>query len=276
MRNSPSTLTRRRLLATAGSGSVLALAGCSAPAIETRRTDSVQFSPDGSDSLAVRNPNGGVTVTSGDGDAVAVEMTVRGYGVDESLLADVTVERSVSDGTLVLEATYPEGASRITTGLDVRMPQSMSLSAAETRTGGIEARGVGGDPTLRAGDGGVTARRVDGYVTLEATNGGVEARDVGGIDGATVENGGVSVDVPAVRGDTEIRTTNGGVEARVGPDVDAAFEVRASNGGVDVGGIELADATKSPSRVAGTLGDGGPSLTISAGNGGVEVRSLDS
>lgn len=275
MRNSPSTLTRRRLLATAGGGSVLALAGCSAPAIETRRTDTFEFSPDRSDSLVVRNPNGGVTVTAGDGDAVAVEMTARGYGVAESLLSDVTVDDSVSDGSLVLEAVYPEGASRITTSLDVRMPESMSLSAAETQNGGIEARGVGGDPTLRAGNGGVTARSVEGYVTLAATNGAVEARDVGGLDGARVENGGVSVDVPAVRGDTEVRAANGGVEARLGPDVDAAFEARASNGAVDVSGVELTDATSSPSRVAGTLGDGGPSLSISAENGGVEVRELD-
>ncbi|SFG00162.1 hypothetical protein SAMN04488063_1093 [Halopelagius inordinatus] len=276
MRHAPSTaFTRRRLLATAGTGAVLSLAGCSAPDLETRRTESFDVSPDGSDSLAVRNRNGEVAVTSGDGDVVSVEVTKRGFGVDESALDRVTVEQSVTDGVLRLDAVYPPDVSRITTELAVEMPRSTSLASVETNNGRIEVRDVGGDAVLRSGNGEIDARGVDGYLTLQAGNGSVEARDVAGIDGATVGNGSVDVDVPAIRGDTEIRASNGGVEARIGPDVGAQFEARASNGGVDVSGIDVMDPTVSRTRVTGTVGGGGPSLTLLAENGLVEVRALE-
>jgi hypothetical protein len=267
--------TRRTFLAGTGAAAVAALAGCSAPGIETRVTDAFEVTPEGATSLVVRNRNGSVTVRGDDGEAVAVEVVKRGLGVGEGVLERVAVEPSVADGTLTLEAVYPSNADRVSTDIDVRLPASMTLSAAETANGGIEARDVAGDATLRAGNGGVTARRVDGFLTLEAGNGTVEARDVGGIDGASAGNGAVDVEVPAIRGDTEISASNGGVQAAIGPDVSAQFEARTTNGTVEVRGIELTDATISRSRVTGTLGDGGPTLTLRAGNGGIDVRALD-
>jgi hypothetical protein len=267
--------TRRTFLAGAGAAAAAALAGCSAPGIETRVTESFEVAPEGATALAVRNRNGSVTVSGHDGDAVAVEVTKRGFGVGEGVLDDVVVEPSVTDGTLTLEAVYPPNADRVSTGIDVRLPASLTLREAETANGGVEASDVAGDATLRAGNGGVTARRVDGFLTLEAGNGAVEARDVGGIDGASAGNGAVDVEVPAIRGDTEISASNGGIQATIGPEVSAQFEARTTNGTVEVTGIELTDATISRSRVVGTLGEGGPSLTLRAGNGGIDVRPLD-
>nr|WP_231751547.1 DUF4097 family beta strand repeat-containing protein [Halogeometricum sp. CBA1124] len=151
----------------------------------------------------------------------------------------------------------------------------MSLTLAEVANGGVDVRGVSGDATLRAGNGGVVAEDMPGFLTLQAGNGGIEARDVGGIDGVTAGNGSISVDIPAIRGDTEVSASNGGIDAAISPDVDAAFEARVTNGAVDVSGLELTEASISPSRVAGTLGEGGPSLTLRAGNGGIDVRRLD-
>lgn len=272
---SPRGTSRRQLLAATGAGIVGLLAGCSAPGLETRTEESFEVTPEGATSARILNRNGGVTVRTGSGDAVSVAVTKRGFGVDEGVLDRISVNRSVSDGVLTLEVVYPSDVSRVSTDLRVELPDSMSLTLAEVANGGVDVRGVSGDATLRAGNGGVVAEDMPGFLTLQAGNGGIEARDVGGIDGVTAGNGSISVDIPAIRGDTEVSASNGGIDAAISPDVDAAFEARVTNGAVDVSGLELTEASISPSRVAGTLGEGGPSLTLRAGNGGIDVRRLD-
>jgi hypothetical protein len=259
--------SRRQLLAATGAGIVGLLAGCSAPGLETRTEESFEVTPEGATSARILNRNGGVTVRTGSGDAVSVAVTKRGFGVDEGVLDRISVNRSVSDGVLTLEVVYPSDVSRVSTDLRVELPDSMSLTLAEVANGGVDVRGVDGDATLRAGNGGVVAEDMPGFLTLQAGNGGIEALTAG--------NGSISVDIPAIRGDTEVSASNGGIDAAISPDVDAAFEARVTNGAVDVSGLELTEASISPSRVAGTLGEGGPSLTLRAGNGGIDVRRLD-
>lgn len=271
----PAESSRRRVLAAAGASVVGVLAGCNAPGLETRREESFTVSPEGATNARVMNRNGGVTVRSGTGDAVRVEVTKRGFGVDESVLDRISVNRSVEGDALTLEVVYPSDVSRVSTDLRVELPSSLSLALGETANGGVDAQGVDGDATLRAGNGGVRAAEMPGFLTLEAGNGAIEASDVGGIDGVSAGNGGIDVEIPAIRGDTEVRASNGGIEAAISPAIDAQFEARVTNGGVDVSGLELTDATISPSRVAGTMGDGGPSLTLRAGNGGIDVERLD-
>ncbi|MDS0298335.1 DUF4097 domain-containing protein [Halogeometricum sp. S1BR25-6] len=273
--DSAGTLSRRRLLAATGAGAVGAFAGCTAPGLSTRVEESFEVTPSDATAVRVLNRNGGVTVRPGESDAVRVEVVKRGLNVDEGALDRVTVNRSVTDGVLTLEVVYPPEVTRITTDLTVELPSSLSLALAETGNGGVDAEGVAGDATLRASNGAVSAEGMPGFLTLRAGNGGIRAADVGGIDGVTAGNGGVDVEIPAIRGDTSVSASNGGIDAAVAPDLDAAFEARVTNGGVDVSGLELTNATVSPTRVAGTLGDGGPSLTLRAGNGGVDVRRLD-
>lgn len=268
------SLSRRRLLATAGAGAVGALAGCTVPGLSTQVEESFEVTPSGATGARVSNRNGGVTVRAGESEAVRVEVVKQGFNVDEDILDRVTVNRSVTDDILTLEAVYPSGVNRITTDLTVELPPSMALLLAETANGGVDAEGVSGDATLRASNGGVSATEMPGFLTLVAGNGGISAADIGGIDRVTAGNGGIDVEIPAIRGDTEVSASNGGIDAAVAPDLDAAFEARVTNGGVDVSGLELTDATVSPTRVAGTLGDGGPSLTLRAGNGGIDVRRL--
>ena len=268
-------LRRRRLLAAAGAGVAGALAGCAAPGLSTRAEESFEVTPSDAAAARVSNRNGGVTVRPSEDEVVRVEVVKRGFNVDEGVLDRVTVDRSVTDGVLTLEAAYPPGVNRITTDLTVELPSSVALTLAETANGGVDAEGVSGDATLRASNGGVDAAEMPGFLTLRAGNGGIGAADVGGIDGVTAGNGGIDVEIPAIRGDTEVSASNGGIEAAVAPDLDAAFEARVTNGGVDVSGLELTNATVSPTRVAGTLGGGGPSLTLRAGNGGIDVRRLD-
>lgn len=272
---SSETLSRRRLLAAGGAGVVGALAGCTAPRLSTRVEESFDVTPSDATEARVLNRNGGVTVSPGESEAVHVEVVKRGFNVGDGVLDRVTVNRSVTDGVLTLEVVYPPNVNRVTTDLTVELPPSFALNVAETANGGVDVEGVGGDATLRAGNGGVRAAEMPGFLTLEAGNGGISASDVGGIDGVTAGNGGIDVEISAIRGDTELSASNGGIDAAVAPDLDAAFEARVTNGGVDVSGLELTNATVSPARVAGTLGDGGPSLALRAGNGGIDVRRLD-
>ncbi|ELY23538.1 hypothetical protein C499_17344 [Halogeometricum borinquense DSM 11551] len=267
--------SRRRFLAATGVGAVGLLAGCNAPGLATSSEESFDVSPEDATSVQVLNRTGNVTIRPGSGDTVSVTVVKRGFGIDESVLDRISVDRSVSDGVLTIAVVYPSDVSRVSTDLTVSLPDSLDLQLAETANGGVDVERVSGDATLRAGNGGVHAAGTPGFLTLEAGNGGIEARDVGGIDKVSAGNGGINIEIPAIRGDTEVSASNGGIDASISAGIDAMFEARVTNGGVDVSGLELTDATISPSRVIGTLGDGGPSLTLRAGNGGIDVQRLD-
>lgn len=264
--------SRRTVLKRGTALGIAALAGCTAPTVETRAEETRRISRSGRDSLELRNANGSISVEPWDGDDVELRIVKRGFFTDDLDAAEVTVG---GDETLTIERVVGDDeSSRVVVSFEVRVPADFPVTDATTSNGSVDVRGTVGDVDVRTTNGSISVRRVDGFVSLTTTNGSVTCSDVGGVDGARTTNGSIDVEVPAIRGDASIESSNGSIDAALAGDLNADLLAQTSTGSVDASGLSLGDASVSRTRVAGTLGDGGPTLTILTSNGGIELSLL--
>lgn len=219
----------------------------------------------GDDGLSGK-PSMDVTVTAPSTLGVArAEARVGDVAVEHVTVDQENVEdESVGDGVLVAESGTGDVSVRDVAG-DVR---------ASTGTGDVTLRDVDGGVEASAATGDVTVRAVTGSVQASASTGDVLARDVGSVASASAQTGDVTVDVPAISGATTVEASTGDVTASIGP-IDAELDAHAGVGDVTVDDVELGDATVSESAVRGTLGAGGPTLTLESQVGDVVVDALD-
>lgn len=224
--------------------------------------------------LGVDNRNGSVTVRSDDVDAVEVDVTVSGRTV--AAIDGTTVAAEETDDVILLQTSFGDDvdASKVSVSLTVRCPDGVRVGRVRTTNGSVEVTDVAGDATVESSNGSVTAENVAGSVALGTSNGNVRAEGIDGLRGAKTENADVVVDVPALSGDTEIRTSNGSVDAALAPDLDAALTVATDHGSIDVEGLDLSSAETSETRVSGTLGDGTHELSVTTDNDDVDLTAL--
>jgi hypothetical protein len=292
--------TRRRWLAAGAAAVTVGLAGCAfgTGSLESERSTASFSIADGT-AVAVENSNGDVLVqrqdTAGGGDAAestGTATTGDGSGADpgevevvivkrtrgsRDRFANVEVEGSVQDGTLRI-ATFYRGAlteGQVAVDLTVRVAEGHPLERARSGNGDVEARDLPGDATLSTGNGDVVARNLDGYPKLETANGDCEATGTAGLRGARSGNGDVAVEVRAMRGDVTCSSGNGDAEVGVPPGLDADLRMEVGNGDVTVDNVAVAEEESTNSRLTGRLGDGGPLLKLSAGNGDARLYGLD-
>jgi hypothetical protein len=269
---SPPRWSRRRVLAAGAALSLPALAGCLGfvgPSVSETRTDS--FAVDGFEAVEVLNRNGDVTVESGDGEGVELRAVKRGR--TRSALDRVEVTDSVADGVLTLESVYGNDLSDVAVRLTVSLPETVTLRAARTGNGDVTAREVTGDATVSTSNGDAMATDVDGFVTVESANGDAVARGTTGVLGGRTANGDVDAEVFAIRNEAAFTNANGDVEVGVGPDLHADVSLAVGNGDIELD-ADLDVRERSENRVVGRLGDGGPRLRASAGNGDVRLYEL--
>lgn len=263
--------TRRRLLAV-GAASVAGLAGCvgfTGPSVSERSTQSHPVEE--FERVAVENRNGDVDVEPTDGDSVAVEVLKRGRS--QTAVDRIEVVGAVEDDTLRIASEYPNDLSNVAVDLTVGLPAGVELAAARTGNGDTRVRDVAGDATVASANGDARALDVDGFVTVESANGDAVARGTTGIVAGRTANGDVDVEVFAVRERAEFTNANGDVDVGVDPGLDATVALAVGNGNVEVD-AELAVTERTRNRVEGRLGDGGPTLRASSGNGDVRLYEL--
>ena len=270
--SSPARPTRRRLLA-AGATAAAGFAGCLGfVGPDVTESGSMTFDvPEGV--VAVENRNGDVEVEPHDGDEVLVEY--RKAGRSQEAVDAVAVEGTVEDGDLAVRSVHGDRFRNVSVDLAVKIPDGGSVGSVATGNGDTVVREVTGDVRASTANGDVRVTDVDGHVTVQSGNGDAEARGTTGLSGARSANGSVSVEIHALRGATDVTSGNGDVEAGVAPDLDAEVLATVGNGDLDVE-VELEGASVAANRVRGRLGDGGPLLTLTTGNGDVRLYELES
>ena len=262
--------TRRGILAT-GATVAAGLAGCLGfVGPDVTESGSLAFDVPGG-VVTVGNRNGDVEIGPHDGDDVLVEY--RKAGRSQAAIDAVTVEGSVEDGDLAVRSVHGDRFRNVGVDLTVLVPDGGRVGAVETANGDAVVREVAGDVRASTTNGDARAIDVDGYVTVQSGNGDAEARGTTGLSGARSANGSVSVEIHALRGATDVTSANGDVEAGVAPDLDAEVLATVGNGDLDVE-VELDGASTAANRVRGRLGDGGPLLTVTTGNGDVRLYEL--
>lgn len=235
-----------------------ALAGCSTSLFgdQVEETREREYDPADGAAVNVDNESGDVDVETHDGDRMVVNATVS--APSEERLEDVALASDASDGEFTVEVLVDGDSSRVSSDLDVRVPEGTEMASVVTENGDVDVGGVASVAAARS------------------SNGDVTVRDVGRAGSMSTENGDVKADLPApLPGDVNVESTNGDAEAWLSPDADAELWATTENGDVTVEGLELADRQESETEVRGVLGEGTDEVTVSSENGDVTVEVLD-
>ncbi len=242
--------------------------------------------------VVVINHNGGVNVNVQEGDTVAVSAVKRSvYGQGE--LAKARIEVTEGD-PLRIETVHTAFNPQVSVDYTIHLPPTVVLQRVESSNGPIDLSGVlvngtelrtsngpvrvdgapGGDIAAASSNGGIEVRGAEGYVTARTSNAPITVEGSGGIAELRTSNGPISAEIPAVRGDVTVSSSNGAVTLRLAESLDARVVATTSNGRIAASDLPLLLDESSGTRVSGTLGEGGPTITVTTSNGGIELTRL--
>lgn len=248
--------TRRRLTAATGVTVTTALAGCSLPLTGSRvQSETTQtVSLDGTDALSVDNSMGTVDIGVGDVGGIRVEQskTVKGEESDLSGL-ELQTERDGEETHLQTNWTgVDQGVvSNPSVDLTVTVPESLRVSEVTTEGGSVSVTGTAGAVSVETA-GSITVDDTEAVSDLISAAGAVDA-DINGLDD-----------------ETTLRSVDQSITARLADGLDAVVEVNTESGSVEFeGGLSSDSSDNGIPQI--TVGDGGPTLTLSTTSGDVTV-----
>lgn len=253
--------------------------------------------------LTVRNFNGPIDVrpTSGNTAELRAEKRPR----EGSQASDVAFEvRTSSRGDVNICSTQNEdscdGEHRsdnwrrrrsVTVAMTVLVPRGVRLRIA-TGNGAVSVERAGSDVNASTGNGRVRVAETEGTVRVSTGNGAVEVRNAKGRVHVSTGNG--DVDVVTSEGPVEVSSGNGDIDVRMSAlraREDMAFhtgsgdvhltlpanysgELDASTGNGSIrSDFDLKiKGQLSPRHIRATIGEGGPMLRMTTGNGEFEIR----
>jgi hypothetical protein len=257
--------------------------------------------------LTVRNYNGPIDVRPTDGTTAEVRAEKRTRGGD---IRDVAFDVSTSSsGDVTICSTFrgndpcdedrhrwsndgDDGWRRgVTVSMTVLVPRGSRVRIG-TGNGAVSVERVGGEVNASTGNGRVTVAGTEGDVRVSTGNGDVEVRDAKAAVHVSTGNGRVTVNTS--EGPVEARSGNGDIDVRMTAlraKEDMAFhtgsgsvrltlpanyngELDASTGNGEVtSDFDLkVKGRMNPHRIRATIGDGGPMLRMTTGNGRLELR----
>jgi hypothetical protein len=220
--------------------------------------------------IEIKGVNGGILAESGPGTEVEVHATRRAH---RSTPESVHIEVIEHEDGVTICAVYPTprgqspneckpgGGGRMNTrDNDVQVEYTVRVPAGvrfigRTVNGGIEARGLRAD---------AEAYTVNGSI-------GISSR---GTVRATTVNGSIDAEMGAMlREPLEFETVNGGINLVVPAGSGAELKASTVNGDIQTDFPITVQGRLSHRRLNGTIGRGGPRLTMSTVNGDIRLRS---
>ena len=140
----------------------------------------------------------------------------------------------------------------------------------DNNSGGVSIRSVRGDLMVDNGSGGIKATDVQGDVSIDNNSGGVKLTAVDGRLEVDNGSGGINVELTGRNQGVEVESNSGGVILGIPRGWGADLDLRSSSSSITIHGfshIDLDDVD----RFRGSVGGGGPSITVSSGSGQVVV-----
>ena len=217
--------------------------------------------------VTIRGVSGTITASPGSGEVV-VEAVKTARRSDPG---DVTIEVIEDAEGLLVCAVYPSGWFRqnrcardnayrmnprnndVQVAFNVSVPDGVRLDARNTN-GDVRVSGLSGD------------------VSAATVNGDIEAESAGSVSASSV-NGSIDATMGAVPPENlSFNAVNGRIRLALPADADADLSLRTVNGGIDSDFPIEVRGRWGPRSASGQLGQGGPAITVSTVNGGIEVR----
>jgi hypothetical protein len=181
--------------------------------------------------------------------------------------------------------------------------------SVKTSSAQIELANLGGEVEIQTGSGAVSLAGAGGHVTVSTSSSGIELRDIraglhartqSGAISATfsgqgdvdVETGSSAITLEKVDGGLTARSTSGRIDVTGTPRApwnvsttsgsqrlslasDASFQIdaRTSSGSIVVQGVKV-DGTVEKQHVSGSVGTGGPVVTLQSRSGSIRLRRI--
>ncbi|MEP6990340.1 MAG: DUF4097 family beta strand repeat-containing protein [bacterium] len=256
--------------------------------------------------LTIRNFNGPVDVLPADGGTAELraQKRVRGGSLEDVAFVvrtesngDVSICSVLGDRDSCGDRGYSSddddrGRWRrdVSVAMTVRVPRGTQLKVA-TGNGEVSVVRVGGEVQASTGNGPVRVEDTEGAVRVSTGNGDVDVRGARGAVRVSTGNG--RVNVATSEGPVEVHTGNGNIDvsmAQLKARDDMTFstgsgsvrvalpagyngELDASTGSGDItSDFELkVEGRMNPRRIRATIGQGGPRLRVSSGNGQLQI-----
>ena len=158
---------------------------------------------------------------------------------------------------------------------DVRIAGAGAEVIASTGNGRVNIVGSSGEVHASTGNGDVTVQDASGPVEVSTGSGAVRVVTSTGPVSANSGNGDIDVSIGKLDRlpDMSFTTGNGEVRLTLPSGVGAELDASTGNGNVTADfPVTLRSGRLDPTRLRGTLGSGGGRLTISSGNGDIEIR----
>jgi hypothetical protein len=294
----------RPLAALAALATAIVLAGCAAGSpIQARSTDTETLETSiPADATAVRVRvemfNGAIQVRAGTPGSVSATVTTTGVGATSGE-ADADREKILvtldanPDGTVLLRAVYqpdPNSPNQRSAHAVVSVPPDADLDL-RTSNGAVTVADVAGAIDVRTSNGEVTlADAVEG-ATVRTSNGAVELAGSGLLDvetsnsrltiygtdasvRAVTSNGDLTFEGTLSEGIHDMKTSNGPITVRLPAGSSFELDASTSNAKVTLDGFEIrTTGAVSEDTLQGTVGEGGPSVTLRTGNGAIVVSA---
>ncbi|MDD8025454.1 MAG: DUF4097 family beta strand repeat-containing protein [Acidobacteriota bacterium] len=229
--------------------------------------------PDGRFSL--KNVNGNIKVTTWDkaeADVSAVKIARR----SESDLKLVTIETDARPGYVAIDTVWPKTPLRnlrVKVEYEVKVPAGVRLELIRSTNGDVELSGKYGEIQAKTTNGGVRLEGTSGPAVLDTTNGDIVGRDISGSVKADTTNGSITMTIEGLKDDVVASTTNGSITIRLIGPVNARLEADTTNGHIDVAvPVTIKELSRSRRSISGTIGDGGPLLSLDTTNGSIHIE----
>ena len=158
---------------------------------------------------------------------------------------------------------------------DVRITGAGAEVNASTGNGRVTIAGSSGEVHASTGNGDVTVENASGPVEVSTGSGAVRVVTSTGPVSANSGNGDIDVTIGKLdrMPDMSFSTGNGEVRLVLPSGLGAEIDASTGNGNVTTDfPVTLRSGRLDPSRLRGTIGSGGGRLTISSGNGDIEIR----
>ena len=229
--------------------------------IEARESWTKTYAVKPDATLSVRESNGKILVTAGDGDKIEVTATKISTAMTEDAakadLKQFTIAETVTDRLVELDSSTRSlqvvlhGSRRV--DYDIKVPKSLNV-------------------TIRTSNGEVKVQDVGGTLTIEATNGDIEASGLNGGADVTAINGRVNLGLAKVN-DAGVRckTTNGEIFLAIPSASRATIAARVLHGDIRTENLPIQKTDESRQRLNATIGGGGPEIRLETTNGEVKV-----
>ncbi len=211
--------------------------------------------------VKVSGINGSVTVETWDSDKAEINITIKASDREAMERRPIIIEdtpNSLTIRTIEDREGRKWGWDRGWVRHEVRLklPRSINLRVSSV-------------------NGGVNIGQISGEIAVGSVNGRVEVAQAGTATEISSINGRTTISLMRLgQSGLRVSSINGGVEIGLPANTNASVDVRSVNGGIDTDLPITVIGEMKRGQLQGTIGSGGPQITITSVNGGVVLRRI--